>query len=61
MLFRSGLRAAGRALGDEHMFDEDKWEYVNHYNAVCPMVFVNYTYLFFILYRLTVSFLQSDN
>ncbi|KAG6917055.1 hypothetical protein DXG01_004027 [Tephrocybe rancida] len=28
----NGLRAAGRALGDEGMFDEDKWEYVNRYN-----------------------------
>nr|BBF98358.1 putative ergothioneine biosynthesis protein 1 [Pleurotus citrinopileatus] len=28
----NGLRAAGRALGDEKMFDEDKWEYVNQYN-----------------------------
>jgi hypothetical protein len=31
----NGLRAAGRTLGNEHMFDEDKWEYVNHYNVVC--------------------------
>ncbi|KAF8158186.1 DUF323 domain-containing protein [Crassisporium funariophilum] len=29
----NGLRAAGRTLGDEHMFNEDKWEYVNHYNV----------------------------
>lgn len=28
----NGLRAAGRALGDEQMFDESKWEYVNRYN-----------------------------
>ncbi|KAG6856236.1 hypothetical protein H0H87_006169 [Tephrocybe sp. NHM501043] len=28
----NGLRAAGRALGNEHMFDENKWEYVNRYN-----------------------------
>jgi hypothetical protein len=33
----NGLRAAGRALGDEKMFDEDKWEYVNRYNIVRPM------------------------
>ena len=46
----NGLRAAGRALGDEHMFDEDKWEYVNHYNAVCPMVFVNYTYFLSLIF-----------
>ncbi|KAF8798917.1 DUF323 domain-containing protein [Phlegmacium glaucopus] len=30
----NGLKAAGRALGDENMFDKDKWEYVNHYNIV---------------------------
>ncbi|KIK01888.1 hypothetical protein K443DRAFT_97895 [Laccaria amethystina LaAM-08-1] len=30
----NGLRAAGRALGDETMFAEGKWEYVNRYNAV---------------------------
>lgn len=28
----NGLRAAGRALGNEGMFEEDKWEYVNRYN-----------------------------
>lgn len=28
----NGLKAAGRALGDESMFAEDKWEYVNTYN-----------------------------
>ncbi|KAL4263281.1 EgtD Methyltransferase Superfamily protein [Pleurotus pulmonarius] len=28
----NGLRAAGRALGNEDMFEEDKWEYVNRYN-----------------------------
>jgi uncharacterized SAM-dependent methyltransferase len=28
----NGLRAAGRTLGDEKMFDENKWEYVNNYN-----------------------------
>ena len=31
----NGLKAAGRALGNENMFDEDKWEYVNNYNVVC--------------------------
>jgi L-histidine Nalpha-methyltransferase / hercynylcysteine S-oxide synthase len=31
----NGLKAAGRALGDEDLFDEDKWEYVNNYNVVC--------------------------
>ncbi|KIM43288.1 hypothetical protein M413DRAFT_69830 [Hebeloma cylindrosporum] len=30
----NGLRVAGRALGDENIFDEDKWDYVNHYNVV---------------------------
>lgn len=30
----NGLRAAGRALGNENIFDEDKWEYVNLYNVV---------------------------
>ncbi|PIL22429.1 hypothetical protein GSI_15117 [Ganoderma sinense ZZ0214-1] len=28
----NGLTCAGRALGDEHLFDEDKWEYVGTYN-----------------------------
>jgi L-histidine Nalpha-methyltransferase / hercynylcysteine S-oxide synthase len=34
----NGLKAAGRALGDENMFDEDKWEYVNKYNVVCHLI-----------------------
>jgi uncharacterized SAM-dependent methyltransferase len=28
----NGLKAAGSALGDETMFNEDKWEYVGKYN-----------------------------
>ncbi|KAI1793340.1 hypothetical protein LXA43DRAFT_1002040 [Ganoderma leucocontextum] len=28
----NGLTCAGRALGDEHLFDQDKWEYVGTYN-----------------------------
>ncbi|THU80951.1 hypothetical protein K435DRAFT_972551 [Dendrothele bispora CBS 962.96] len=28
----NGLKAAGRALGDESLFDEDKWDYVNRYD-----------------------------
>lgn len=28
----NGLKTAGRALGDENLFDEDKWEYFNQYN-----------------------------
>ncbi|KAH7927825.1 hypothetical protein BV22DRAFT_1006204 [Leucogyrophana mollusca] len=28
----NGLKAAGRALGAESMFDQDNWEYVNAYN-----------------------------
>jgi hypothetical protein len=28
----NGLKAAGRALGDESMFTEENWEYVNTYN-----------------------------
>lgn len=28
----NGLKAAGNTLGDENMFDEDKWEYVGKYN-----------------------------
>ncbi|EEB87992.1 hypothetical protein MPER_14431, partial [Moniliophthora perniciosa FA553] len=28
----NGLKAAGRALGDENLFSEDKWEYVNRYD-----------------------------
>ncbi|KAF6755786.1 DUF323 domain-containing protein [Ephemerocybe angulata] len=30
----NGLRVAGRTLGNERLFDEDKWEYVNRYNTV---------------------------
>jgi len=30
----NGLRVAGRALGDENMFDETKWDYANCYDAV---------------------------
>lgn len=29
----NGLRAAGRVMGDEKIFDEGKWEYVNRYNV----------------------------
>lgn len=36
----NGLRAAGRALGNEKMFDEEKWEYVNNYNVVCCSFFL---------------------
>ena len=32
----NGLRSAGRVLGNEKMFDEEKWEYVNCYNIVRP-------------------------
>lgn len=28
----NGLLCAGRALGDEHLFEQDKWEYVGRYN-----------------------------
>ncbi|KAI6016236.1 hypothetical protein EDC04DRAFT_2903331 [Pisolithus marmoratus] len=28
----NGLKAAGNALGDPHLFDLDNWEYVNKYN-----------------------------
>lgn len=28
----NGLKVAGRALGDEDMFDQEKWEYVNRYD-----------------------------
>lgn len=31
----NALTSAGRALGNENMFDENKWEYVNTYNMVC--------------------------
>ena len=33
----NGLRSAGRVLGNEKLFDEDKWEYVNRYNIVRPI------------------------
>ena len=29
----NGLTCAGRALGDEKLFDQSKWEYVGRYNA----------------------------
>jgi hypothetical protein len=35
LFIMNGLRAAGRALGDENLFDQDKWEYINRYNIVC--------------------------
>ena len=31
----NGLRAAGKALGDEDLFNEDNWEYTNRYDVVC--------------------------
>ncbi|PPR00441.1 hypothetical protein CVT24_004502 [Panaeolus cyanescens] len=30
----NGLKSAGRALGDEHMFKEENWEYINQYKVV---------------------------
>ena len=33
----NGLRAAGIALGDEGLFNEDNWEYINRYNVVCQI------------------------
>ena len=33
----NGLICAGRALGDEHLFDKDKWEYVGIYNEELRM------------------------
>ena len=32
----NALKAGCRALGDEKMYDESKWEYVNRYNVVSP-------------------------
>ena len=57
----NGLRAAGRALGDEKMFDEDKWEYVNCYNIVRPTTFTccRRVNLIIVHYRLNVGFLTS--
>lgn len=37
----NGLRAAGRALGNEGMFDEEKWEYINQYNTVCDYLSIS--------------------
>jgi len=54
----NGLKAAGRALGDENMFDEDKWEYANHYNIVRPMTFTGFR-RYLIHHRRNVSFLLS--
>jgi hypothetical protein len=39
----NGLRVAGRALGDESIFDEDKWDYVNRYNVVGYDTFIKYS------------------
>ena len=33
---KNGLRAAGRVLGNENLFDKDNWEYVNKYDSVSP-------------------------
>ena len=57
----NGLIAAGRALGNEKMFDEDKWEYVNRYNIVRPMTSraLRRLNFFLIHYRLNVSFFTS--
>ena len=41
----NGLRAAGRVLGDETIFDEDKWDYMNHYNVVGYQTFVMYSFV----------------
>ena len=41
----NGLKAAGRALGAENMFVEDKWDYVNHYDIVRSTPCVDCTYL----------------
>ncbi|KAJ7069428.1 DUF323 domain-containing protein [Mycena amicta] len=30
----NGLKAAGKALGDEALFDEENWEYINNYDIV---------------------------
>lgn len=34
----NGLRNAGRTLGDESLFDEEKWDYVNSYNPVSRLL-----------------------
>lgn len=34
----NGLRAAGRILGDEKLFEEQNWEYINCYNTVRPPI-----------------------
>lgn len=33
----NGLRAAGRALGNDNLFDESNWDYVNRYIQVCQL------------------------
>jgi uncharacterized SAM-dependent methyltransferase len=38
----NGLKAAGRTLGDENLFDEDNWEYVNQYVAVFESFLLSY-------------------
>jgi hypothetical protein len=56
----NGLKAAGRALGNENMFDEDKWEYVNNYNVVGDLIFeLNHSHIIsLIVNRRSVSSLQ---
>ncbi|TDL22187.1 DUF323 domain-containing protein [Rickenella mellea] len=29
----NGLKGAGRAIGDEHLFEKGQWEYTSHYNV----------------------------
>lgn len=31
---KNGLRVAGRVVGNESLFDESKWEYINNYDTV---------------------------
>lgn len=38
----NGLRNAGRTMGDEGMFEEEKWEYVNEYDVVSSLAFCFY-------------------
>jgi hypothetical protein len=37
---KNGLRAAGRVLGDEYLFNEENWEYSNNYDSVSSRIYL---------------------
>ena len=50
----NGLKAAGRAMGDERMFDEEKWEYVNYYDVVSCILLSE------VVHKLEIAFLRQS-